>query len=336
MRRVMAHDTVRAWVWDIWSRLRLALEADATRANGHTVAYIAAALGNLGVLLETDAGARARAQRAAEGILISMLPAAQARVAGFIADVVGNWDSATITEKLELRVGSDLQYVRVNGTLVGFLVGGLLYIALRAAFGPVGFSDQYVSGTISARLRSGLPQAFFGFRRALGTPAAGWRGGSLGRCRRGDRVARPALGAAGRSAAGAAADGGLGGRGRLGLARIGGGLSLSDQQSDRIGRPRVVGAVASSATMSGSLRSASTWPRKNGTCGASGTIHPNFFSMASGGLGGFGGRSGPAVGPFGGRFVWVGRFLSRSARRSGGGCREWGRDGRRSVGAPAG
>jgi uncharacterized membrane-anchored protein YjiN (DUF445 family) len=139
VRRVMAHDTVRAWVWDIWSRLRLALEADATRANGHTVAYIAAALGNLGVLLETDAGARARAQRAAEGILISMLPAAQARVAGFIADVVGNWDSATITEKLELRVGSDLQYVRVNGTLVGFLVGGLLYIALRAAFGPVGF-----------------------------------------------------------------------------------------------------------------------------------------------------------------------------------------------------
>jgi uncharacterized membrane-anchored protein YjiN (DUF445 family) len=49
--------------------------------------------------------------------------------------VVGNWDSATITEKLELRVGSDLQYVRVNGTLVGFLVGGLLYVVLRAAFG---------------------------------------------------------------------------------------------------------------------------------------------------------------------------------------------------------
>ena len=58
---------------------------------------------------------------------------------GFIAEVVGNWDSATITEKLELRVGSDLQYVRVNGTLVGFLVGGLLYAVLRALFGPVAF-----------------------------------------------------------------------------------------------------------------------------------------------------------------------------------------------------
>jgi uncharacterized membrane-anchored protein YjiN (DUF445 family) len=139
VRQVVAHDTVQAWVWDIWSRLRLALEADATRPNSHTVAVIAAALGNFGVLLETDAGVRARVQRAAEGILVSFLPAAQTRVAGFIADVVGNWDAATITEKLELRVGSDLQYVRVNGTLVGFLVGGVLYAALRAVFGPVAF-----------------------------------------------------------------------------------------------------------------------------------------------------------------------------------------------------
>jgi uncharacterized membrane-anchored protein YjiN (DUF445 family) len=138
VRQVVAHDTVRAWTWDIWSRLRLALEADASRPNGHTVAWLAGALGNFGALLETDPGARARVQRAAEGILIGFLPAAQARVSGFIADVVGNWDSATITERLELRVGSDLQYVRVNGTLVGFLVGGLVYVVLRALFGPVG------------------------------------------------------------------------------------------------------------------------------------------------------------------------------------------------------
>jgi uncharacterized membrane-anchored protein YjiN (DUF445 family) len=139
VRQVVAHDTVRAWVWDIWSRLRLALEADATRPSGHTVTFLAGALANLGTMLQTDAGARTGVQRAAEGILVGVLPAAQARVSGFIAEVVGNWDAATITEKLELRVGSDLQYVRVNGTLVGFLVGGILYAVLRAVFGPVAF-----------------------------------------------------------------------------------------------------------------------------------------------------------------------------------------------------
>ena len=45
----------------------------------------------------------------------------------------------TIVERLELRVGKDLQYVRVNGTLVGFLVGGLLYWILLATFGHVSF-----------------------------------------------------------------------------------------------------------------------------------------------------------------------------------------------------
>jgi uncharacterized membrane-anchored protein YjiN (DUF445 family) len=53
--------------------------------------------------------------------------------------VVANWDTAKIVTRLELSVGKDLQYVRVNGTLVGFLVGGLLYWVLRATFGHVSF-----------------------------------------------------------------------------------------------------------------------------------------------------------------------------------------------------
>jgi len=53
--------------------------------------------------------------------------------------VVANWDMQTVTDRLELRVGRDLQYVRINGTLVGFLVGGLVYALLRATFGPVSF-----------------------------------------------------------------------------------------------------------------------------------------------------------------------------------------------------
>ena len=139
VRGVMTHQTIQAWVWDVWSRLRLALEADAGKPNGHAVAFLENALANFGAMLEADPAARARLQRAAEGIAASLLPSAQARVSGFIAEVVANWDSATITDKLELRVGRDLQYVRVNGTLVGFLVGGLVYALLRATFGPVAF-----------------------------------------------------------------------------------------------------------------------------------------------------------------------------------------------------
>ena len=139
IRRVVAHETIQAWLWDIWSRMRVSLEADIARPNGRTVAYVEGALGNLGAILEADPGARARLQTAAEGVVGSLLPTAQARIAEFISQVVGNWDAATITDRLELRVGRDLQYIRMNGTIVGFLIGGLLFALLDTLFGHTSF-----------------------------------------------------------------------------------------------------------------------------------------------------------------------------------------------------
>jgi uncharacterized membrane-anchored protein YjiN (DUF445 family) len=139
IRRVVAHETVQAWLWDLWARLRIALEADAAKPTGRTVATIEGALANIGAMLESDPAARARVHAAVETVVATLLPAAQSRLSEFIAQVVANWDSETIVERLELRVGKDLQYVRVNGTLVGFLVGGLLYWALKTTFGHVSF-----------------------------------------------------------------------------------------------------------------------------------------------------------------------------------------------------
>ena len=135
LRKVLAHDSVRVWFWDVWSRVRLSLEADAARPNGRTVAFLAEALGNLGTLLHTDVAAHDRLQRVAQGIVSGFLPAAQAQLADFIAEVVDRWDSSTLVNRLELRLGPDLQFVRINGTLVGFVVGGLVYAALHATFG---------------------------------------------------------------------------------------------------------------------------------------------------------------------------------------------------------
>ncbi len=139
IRRILEHETVQAWLWDVWARLRLALEADAARPNGRTVTFVEGALANVGAMLEADPVARERVHLAVQAVVASVLPSAQTRLAEFIAQVVANWDTETIVERLELRVGKDLQYVRVNGTLVGFFVGGLLYWALRATFGHVSF-----------------------------------------------------------------------------------------------------------------------------------------------------------------------------------------------------
>jgi uncharacterized membrane-anchored protein YjiN (DUF445 family) len=48
-------------------------------------------------------------------------------IAAFIRKVVENWDTETLIARIELQVGHDLQYIRINGTLVGGLVGLLIF-----------------------------------------------------------------------------------------------------------------------------------------------------------------------------------------------------------------
>jgi len=134
-RRVLAHPTLQAWLWDIWVRLRLALEADAANPSGRSINFLAEALGELGGKLASDPATRASVQRAAERAIAALLPSARVQLARFIAAVIGGWDSATLTARLELRIGKDLQYIRINGTLVGFLAGGALSLVVRALFG---------------------------------------------------------------------------------------------------------------------------------------------------------------------------------------------------------
>jgi uncharacterized membrane-anchored protein YjiN (DUF445 family) len=132
MQGVLAHDTVQAWAWDVWARLRRALEADAVLPHGRSVTVIESALASLGEILGKDEAARARVNAAVETLALNLLPAAQSELAAFIGRVIGAWDAATITDKLELRVGKDLQYIRVNGTLVGFILGAAISLATLA------------------------------------------------------------------------------------------------------------------------------------------------------------------------------------------------------------
>ena len=48
-------------------------------------------------------------------------------IGSIIENTVEQWDGKELSEKLELEVGKDLQYIRINGTLIGGLVGVLIY-----------------------------------------------------------------------------------------------------------------------------------------------------------------------------------------------------------------
>ena len=56
-------------------------------------------------------------------------------IASIITETIERWDPEETTEKIELMVGRDLQYIRLNGTVVGALAGLVIFTIAHAFFG---------------------------------------------------------------------------------------------------------------------------------------------------------------------------------------------------------
>lgn len=132
---VMAHDSIRGWSGDVWRRMRRMIEADMAQPDGWSASIVRDALLRLAEQMRDDQLLRQRVTSGARGMILRGLPFVCDRLSRFIASVVAGWDADMLASRLELRVGKDLQFVRLNGTLVGFLAGAVLSLVLRLAFG---------------------------------------------------------------------------------------------------------------------------------------------------------------------------------------------------------
>jgi uncharacterized membrane-anchored protein YjiN (DUF445 family) len=107
----------------LWGTLR-----DRVTARPETLARgLEQALTAVGKRLEEDAEARDALNRWVRALVLKAVAPRAAEIAQFVTEVVERWDAATVVERLELQVGRDLQYIRINGTVVGGLVGVLVH-----------------------------------------------------------------------------------------------------------------------------------------------------------------------------------------------------------------
>ena len=70
---------------------------------------------------------RERLDATFEAVLAEALPW-RGELIRFVAEVVRKWEPGGFSDRIELAVGADLQYIRMNGTIVGGLVGGGLFL----------------------------------------------------------------------------------------------------------------------------------------------------------------------------------------------------------------
>ena len=85
-----------------------------------------------GNFLETDKHIQAIINQWAQQLVLSTIVPNRSEIGKFVAEVVARWDTKTLVDKLELQVGKDLQYIRINGTFVGGIVGLTIFVVTQA------------------------------------------------------------------------------------------------------------------------------------------------------------------------------------------------------------
>jgi uncharacterized membrane-anchored protein YjiN (DUF445 family) len=130
-RRLIAHPDTRAWLSSIWNQLCDAAVEDLTQPESRLSVALEKPISLVAQTLATDEIMQQRLDDAVERVAHSLI-SWRTEIGSFIAEVVRNWDTRTLVERLELVVGSDLQYIRMNGTIVGACVGCLIFVATRA------------------------------------------------------------------------------------------------------------------------------------------------------------------------------------------------------------
>jgi uncharacterized membrane-anchored protein YjiN (DUF445 family) len=130
--RLLQDEQAQAWFRSAWDDIKHAVRADLASPASKSRHTLSVVIHSLGQRLLADPAMRIRVNRTIEAMATEVLPW-RAELAQFIIEVVRQWDTDSFAERLELVVGRDLQYIRINGTLVGGLIGCLLYL-LSAAF----------------------------------------------------------------------------------------------------------------------------------------------------------------------------------------------------------
>ncbi|HWU46206.1 MAG TPA: DUF445 family protein [Humibacter sp.] len=107
----------------LWDAFRSTLLESLADASGPLRAGIESIVADLGARLATDPALGAKLNGALTEAASHVVSTYRHDIAGVITDTVRRWDAAETTQKIELMVGRDLQFIRINGTVVGSIAG---------------------------------------------------------------------------------------------------------------------------------------------------------------------------------------------------------------------
>lgn len=120
---LLDNPAMQRWIDGLWEQARAGLLRAARDPQAAMAGRFGEALRQLGGTLQGDPRLRLMINRFARRTAVGATASYGDGIVKLVSETVRGWDAHTVTDRLENAVGRDLQYIRINGTLVGGLVG---------------------------------------------------------------------------------------------------------------------------------------------------------------------------------------------------------------------
>ena len=130
--QTLQHPLFKSYTHTVWTTVRDRLLADADKPDSRIAAQFERALAGVGNALQRDAAVQDKLNGWIRQFAANAISSRRHLIAALVKRVIQKWDAETVSRKFESYVGRDLQYIRINGTLVGGLVGLLLHLVSMA------------------------------------------------------------------------------------------------------------------------------------------------------------------------------------------------------------
>jgi uncharacterized membrane-anchored protein YjiN (DUF445 family) len=131
-RDLLNRAEIRDWSNSIWLHIKQTLRAQAADPESELRRQLASAVVSVGERLESDPGLQASLDRMIESSVRAFADQFHDELSNLVSSTVARWDAEMTANQLELLLGRDLQFIRINGSVVGAAIGLALH-ALAAA-----------------------------------------------------------------------------------------------------------------------------------------------------------------------------------------------------------
>jgi uncharacterized membrane-anchored protein YjiN (DUF445 family) len=126
--QLLDNKSVSLWLDTLWQKGREAVIRAARNPDAVLAGKLGEILKSMGATLESDKRIHAAINQFARRAVVGLAASYGSSIVKLVSDTIRQWDARTVTARLEAAVGRDLQYIRINGTLVGGLVGVVLHV----------------------------------------------------------------------------------------------------------------------------------------------------------------------------------------------------------------